>query len=172
MQDLAFSGLVSKYKSVEQPERKRLKKKNRRAHLRTSSGESAGRLSAIFEEKSLMTDPATTTTKLPNMANVPGSRMGDDISDSESGVGSEDELKSLKIGGMSLKERRASWESTLPKNLSIHIPHDDDAVNANAKYTFIESDQTPTKTYEQAENEKRMARAKKSGARSKLPFLS
>lgn len=171
MQDLAYFGLVSKYKSVEQPERNRLKKMNRRAHLRTSSSELAERSSTV-SEKSAKADLATTMTNVLDMTNVPEPRIDEDVSDLESGVASEDELKGLKICGMSLKERRALWESTLPNNLSIHIPHDEDAIKANAKYTFIESDQTPTKTYEQAESDRKIARAKKSAARSKLPFFS
>lgn len=110
-------------------------------------------------------------TEVRDVAEAPASQTNNEDSESESEQAPDDEPAGSMHLGMGLKERRALWNSTLPKKLSIYIPHDQDAANASHNYTFIEKDETPTKTYEQVENEKRAAQAKRA-ARGSFSFLS
>lgn len=66
-----------------------------------------------------------------------------------------------------LQEKRALWERTVPTTIKRVQPHGVPDPN----YTFIETDETPTKSYEQRHGEKIERRRKKKVVRQ-LTLLS
>lgn len=149
--DLEYFGLINKYKSAEEPERHRLIKKVRRAQLRTSSDEFGGDDDREFSGSA--TGAASTRHDMCNLT------VAD--SDSEQELNSNpDDAEERK---RKLREKRAIWESTLPKT-TVQL---DLEPTAKSKYTFIESDETPTRTYEQRYFDRKQ---NKSAIRQKIPF--
>jgi hypothetical protein len=140
--DMEHLGLMNKYKSAEKPEWHRLTKKVRRAQLRTS------------DDASRNGDRDTVGSH-----NSGQSTAGDSESDLDLDCNLDDADEHEKR----LRKKRALWESTLPKSTT----ELDLKPSAKSGYTFIESDETPTKTYSQRHFERKQ---NKSNLRQKLPF--
>lgn len=80
-------------------------------------------------------------------ADAPENPANDNASEPDSEDASDGE--SEKIAGMSLKERRALWESTLPQKTNV-LPvrvHSDHELAKIVDHTWIEADETPTIPY-------------------------
>lgn len=138
--------MVNKYKSADAPERHRLIKKVRLAQLRSSSDDLGG----DGERDSL-------DSTIPyNFDNA--------IADgSDSDLDLDLHLDDAEVHERRLEEKRKLWESSLPKtNTELDLKP-----ITKSGYTFIESDETPTKTYEQRYFERKQNR---SSLRQKLPF--
>lgn len=143
--DLEYVGLIKKYKSAEEPERHRLIKKVRRAQLRTS------------DDVSGHDNKGSLDSTIPHNACKHTAEDSDFDLELESNPDGANEQK------RNLGEKRAIWESTLPKTTT----ELDLTPTAKSGYTFIESDETPTKTYQQRHFERKQ---NKSSLRQKLPF--
>jgi hypothetical protein len=144
--DLEYFGLIKKYKSAEEPERHRLIKKVRRAQLRTSSNDVSGD-----------DNGGSLDSKIPHNAGEPTTEESDSDLELNFNLDDADEQE-RRLG-----EKRATWESTLP-NTTTEL---DFKPIAKSGYTFIESDETPSKTYEQRHFERKQ---NKSSLRQRLPF--
>lgn len=148
--DSEYFGLVDKYKSAEIPERHRLIKQVRRAQLRMSSAQSGendarGRLRP---EK-----PHDSGTEI----------AADSDTDSDSDLDLTLNYEDADDHKRKLEKQRALWESTLPEattQLELQPA-------AKSDYTFIEADETPTKTYEQKFLERKRRKASR---RPRIPF--
>jgi hypothetical protein len=86
--------------------------------------------------------------------------------DSDSDLDLESDLDDEEGREKRLKGKRALWESTLPKTTT----QLDGKPVTKSEYTFIESDETPTKTYEQRHYERKKNLKNKSRLRQKMPF--
>jgi hypothetical protein len=161
--------LFKKYESAESPER-RLKKKTRRAHLRSSSDAlgdlggsgSPGGMFSHLRQESLMGGPLAPGTP----------RADDNISESSSDsiVGPDDPEYLRK----KLREKRALWEANLPGTGKPRKEANVIPTNKEMTYTFIESRQSPEKTYEKREleriNKERIKKSLKRSLKDKLTF--
>jgi hypothetical protein len=147
--DLEYTSLVDKYKPADAPDQHRLIKKVRRAQLRTSSDELGGDGNEDPLSSAVPHHPGNTTAY-----------------DSDSDLDLESDLDDEEGREKRLKEKRAMWESTLPKTTT----QLDGKPMTKSEYTFIESDETPTKTYEQRHYERKKHLKNKSRLRQKMPF--
>lgn len=149
--DLEYFGLINKYKSAEEPERHHLIKKVRRAQLRTSSDESSG-----YGSRELSGATAGMALTRQCMGNLT-------LADSDSDMDLHTNPDNTEGRKSRLMEKLAIWESTLPKTTT----QLDLKPTGKSEYTFIESDETPTRTYEQRHFDRKQS---KSSIRQKLPF--
>ncbi|KAL1611809.1 serine/threonine protein phosphatase Pzh1 [Paraconiothyrium brasiliense] len=139
--DLARIGLL---KAVEQTERKRLKKMKRHASLKRTPSQ--------VQEQQMMNALSRVSSDQSGLhrvqsADAPENPANDNASEPDSEDASDGE--SEKIAGMSLKERRALWESTLPQKTNV-LPvrvHSDHELAKIVDHTWIEADETPTIPY-------------------------
>jgi hypothetical protein len=141
--DPEYFGLAKKYKSAEEPERHRLMKKVRRAQLRSSDGFGGDG------------NRASSASAL-DMRSLPAADVDSDH-ELDSNLDNDDERT------RELKKKWTIWERSLPK-ATVQL---DPEPPANSSYTFIESDETPTRTYEQKHYDRKQT---KSTIRQKLPF--
>lgn len=161
--------MVNKYKSADEPERHRLRKKLRRAHLRSSSddldGQGDGPSSPIAGH--LLSVPENSVA-IDSRARQPGDNKSNSHSDSVL----VDGINGDKARKNNLEEKRALWEGTLPKKLS-RVPES----SMDSNHTYIEANNTPTKPYGLRRQEEILATKRKEAnsfrkqAASRLPFF-
>lgn len=148
--DSEYVGLVDKYKSAEIPERHRLIKQVRRAQLRMSS---------VQPGKSDTSCPSSPAKSCDSATEI----SADSDANSDSDLDLQVEYEDADEHKRRLEKQRALWESTLPEATA----RLDLQPTAKSDYTFIEADETPTKTYEQRFLERKQ---NKSSRRPRLPF--
>lgn len=142
--DLARNGLHRK--AVKQAERKKLKRMKRSASLRRSPSQLKERdiIGALERVPSDWSGKDTADAII-----VPQIDEGDHLSAPGTGETSNDASEGSNASGMGLGQRRALWESTLPRKMSALPPrHHSPRELANiAESTWIEADRSPTIPY-------------------------
>src|SRR4051812_40722414 len=115
IQDAGYLGLVSKYGRAEHPGSNRLRRKNRRGHLRSSSVEMSEHHGCNEAGTDALFGSSTST-----FFGSPGVTATDRIprpAEENDSSGSEDERDGRvrpKVNGLTIQERRELWEATLP----------------------------------------------------------
>jgi hypothetical protein len=139
LSDLARKGRL--LEAARQEERRTLKKMKRYASLK--------RTPSHVEERKIMKALERVSAEQTGIHPADAALAEENLSEPESEVVSDNEVERSKIAGMSLKDRRALWESTLPQKSSIlpvRIRSDHDLTKL-ASDTWIEIDKTPTIPY-------------------------
>lgn len=132
-----------------QRERRRLKRMHRQASLK--------RTPSHVEERKIMKAlervPADQSGSHPvNSSAPPEVPAGETVGELEREDVSDKGSESSKVAGMSLKDRRALWESTLPQKSSVLPvrPRSDHELGKLVGHIWIDTDETPTVPYSEA----------------------